>query len=86
MWDPRTITLAPNTHRNVHSILVRIMKQIPVVLPLEDPTAFQLLFYSLPYELRKMREAKIALLAPQRWVQADGSLDFLVTNKLYGEA
>jgi hypothetical protein len=82
LWDPRTVPLCPTGHRNIHALIMKMMRAAA-----STPTALA----PTPREARHLArargaEADIAELALQRWVDAGGDLRALTSAGLWGEA
>lgn len=94
LWDVRGVQVPPTCHRNVHTWIVAIMHSLAAM---PDATlgeaqvrnAAHLVLatagYS-PHVQAPRDELQVAQLAPIRWLQAGGDLNYLIGRKMWGEA
>lgn len=79
LWDPRTVTLCPTCHRNVHVFIKELMKAADTNDPLDSMVA--------RFGGRRLtKEQDIAYLALCRYRAAGGDLRMLRDAKLWGQA
>jgi hypothetical protein len=81
LWDPRTVTLCPTGHRNVHALIVRVMKQVAAQGNEDILAAVHAAGVAHSYPT-----GKTALLALERFTAAGGKLLELTAAREWGEA
>lgn len=83
LWDPRTVAICPTGHRNVHALIVRLMK---MAASTQDEKVF--LAQTAPGDRPRghHQEFETALLALERWYAEDGKLLDLTAAGQWGEA
>lgn len=84
LWAPRTIELCPTGHRNVHLILVELMKQAQVATAPDDATRLETATHLVKQLHGQRAEFPLACQAPQLWISKGGQLMALFAAKQYG--
>lgn len=78
LWDARTMPLCPTHHRNVHALIVTLMRQVALNRTEQIPSVRVAPAHRL--------ELGIAVDALEHYQAAGGSLLFLTARREWGEA
>lgn len=84
LWDPRTTPLCPTGHRNVHWLIVELMKG--VAMEPEELDERTRVAHAIRANFSRVDEFAVARLALERFVEAGGWLSLLISAGQMGQA